>query len=102
MLRLAALPPLMISSTMAHPLFCSGLPWNSGLPIVVTHTRLQLIIVVRVDHHDKKIGYRFIFPGFRKPLGDFSLSGEETALGLPPFCLNALGSLQVHQHLCPT
>ena len=59
-------------------------------------------IVVRVDHQDKKIGYRFIFPGFRTPLGDFSLSGEEAAFGLPPFRLNALGSLQFHQHLCPT
>ena len=51
--------------------------------------------MVRVDHHDKKIGYRFMFPGFRKPLGDFSLSREEAAFAFPPFGLIALGSLQV-------
>lgn len=61
---------------------------------------LQLAIAVPADHC-QKIGHGFIYPGFRKPLGDFNLFGEEP-FGLPPFRLIALGSLQFYQHPCPT
>ena len=101
-LRLGALLLLIVPSTIASPHWLWGIKITSELAITVTRAWMQPAIVVRVDLHGKKIGYRLTFPGCRKPLGDFSLFGGEEASGFPPFGLVALGSLHFHQHLCLT
>lgn len=91
-----------VDTTMYHRAFTSFME-HSHYPTSRNHCDicpLRLAIAVRVDH-GQKVGHGFIHPGSRKPLGDFDLFGEET-LGIPPFRLPALGSLQFYQHLCPT